>query len=428
MERLKNMSVRLIVVLSLTLIGLLGVIQPTQAQGIISGDSVPAGTTVQSDVILYGDNVVVSGNVDGDVLAIGRKVTVDGEVSGSMVLGGENVTVNGPVGGTLYVGAANLELGEQADLNRNLYFAGLSLSTQEGSVVGRDLLAASLGATLAGEVNGSTKAIIGALEFIRIFMDNFGDSFSTYQSSLISSVPIRETVMIPASLGANSFAGIGISGLLSSVDISESVTYQQGGGVDWDQVEEWSVDRLRVLVTLFIFGLIGIWLIPKVITRSADKLREKPLPGTGFGLLALVIAFNLLGVVLLLFVIILAIGLFLGFATMWELAWAFMALGFFGLGLTATIFGLFVLYISKVIVAYLVGYVILNRFVPSVVRYKILSLLLGLVIYVLLVGIPILGWVIGLLVTALGLGAAWLYYRDRRELGNGEAEVLEAEE
>ena len=428
MDRLKDLSVRLLVILSLTLVGLVGVIQPTQAQGIIHGDTVPAGTTVDSDVILYGDNVVISGNVDGDVLAIGRKVTVDGEVSGSMVLGGENVTVNSPVGGTVYVGAANLELGEQADLNRNLYFAGLSLSTQEGSVIGRDLLAASLGATLAGEVNGSTKAIIGALEFFRVFMDNFGDSFTTSQSNLLSSIPTGETVKMPARVRAYNFAGIGVSGLLRAVDISESVTYQQGGGVDWEQVGEWSVDRLRVLVTLLIFGLLAIWLIPKVITGSADKLREKPLPGTGFGLLALVIAFNLLGVVLLLFVIILVVGLFLGFATMWELAWAFMALGFFGLGLAATIFGLFVLYISKVIVAYLVGYVILNRFVPNVVRYKILSLLLGLVIYVLLVGIPILGWVIGLLVTALGLGAAWLYYREGRALGSGDVEVIEAEE
>jgi uncharacterized membrane protein len=141
-----------------------------------------------------------------------------------------------------------------------------------------------------------------------------------------------------------------------------------------------------------------------------------------------VIAFNLMLVVLLLFFIILTVGLFLGFATMWELAWAFMAFGFFSLGLAATIFVLFVLYISKVIVAYLVGYAILNRFAPNVLRYKVLSLLLGLLIYVLLVGIPYLGWVIALLVTAVGLGAAWIYYREGRNLVNEQAEIVEAEE
>ena len=427
MYTLRDISVRLMIVLLLTLVALVGVIQPARAQGIIQGDSVPAGTTISSDVILYGDNVVVSGVVDGDLLAIGRKVTIDGEVHGSVVVGGQDVALNGPVGGTVYVGAANLELGEQTDLNRNLYFAGLSLSTQEGSIIGRDLLAASLGATLAGEVNGSTKAIIGALEFFRVFMDTYGDSLPTSQSIYLSSFSARETVKLPAIVSARSFAGIGVSGLLSAADSSESVTYQQGGDVDWERIGEWSVDRLRIFVTLMIFGLLAIWLIPKILTGSADKLLEKPLPATGYGLLGVVIAFNLMLVVLLLFFIILTVGLFLGFATMWELAWAFMALGFFSLGLVATIFVLFVLYISKVIVAYLVGYAILNRFAPNVVRYKVLSLLLGLLIYVLLVWIPYLGWVIALLVTAVGLGAAWIYYREGRNIASDVAEIEKAE-
>lgn len=427
MNSIRDLILRLIVILCLTLVGVFTVIQPAKAQGIVYGDSVPAGTTVQSDVILYGDDVVISGNVDGDVIAVGRNVSVDGEVSGSLVLVGEDISINSPVDGTVYAVGANLDLGEMGELNRNLYFAGLSLATQEGSIVGRDLLAASLGANLAGEVNGSTKAIIGALEFFRVFMDNFGASFSTSQSGFLSSIQTGNYDVLPASVSVRSVAGIGISGLLSRIDVTESVSYQQGGGVDWSQVGDWSLIRLRALVTLFIFGLLAIWLFPKVITGSSAKLKEKPLPGIGFGLLALVIAFNLLGVVILLFVIILAVGLFLGFATMWELAWAFMGLGFFALGLAATIFGLFVLYISKVIVAYLVGYTILNRFAPNVLRYKILSLLLGLVIYVLLAGVPIMGWVIAMLVTAFGLGAAWLYYREGR-VQVDEAEVLVVEE
>ena len=236
MYTLRDISVRLMIVLSLTLVALVGVIQPARAQGIIQGDSVPAGTTISSDVILYGDNVVVSGVVDGDLLAIGRKVTIDGEVHGSVVVGGQDVLLNGPVGGTVYAGAANLELGEQTELNRNLYFAGLSLSTQDGSTIGRDLLAASLGATLAGEVNGSTNAIIGALEFFRVFMDIYGDSLPTSQSSYISSFPVWEIVKLPAIVSARSFAGIGVSGLLSAVELSGSVTYQQGGDVDWEQI------------------------------------------------------------------------------------------------------------------------------------------------------------------------------------------------
>jgi hypothetical protein len=68
-----------------------------------------------------------------------------------------------------------------------------------------------------------------------------------------------------------------------------------------------------------------------------------------------------------------------------------------------------------VIVAYLVGQLILERVAPRAAGQRLWSLLVGLVLYVLLASIPGLGWVIVVLVTALGLGATWLLYRERGE-------------
>ena len=53
------------------------------------------------------------------------------------------------------------------------------------------------------------------------------------------------------------------------------------------------------------------------------------------------------------------------------------------------------------------------------------SLLLGLFLYVLLAWIPYFGWVVAVLVNAVGLGAAWLAYRDRGLSTTEETETVE---
>jgi len=41
--------------------------------------------------------------------------------------------------------------------------------------------------------------------------------------------------------------------------------------------------------------------------------------------------------------------------------------------------------------------------------------LLGLILYTFLTAIPYIGWVVGVIVTAFGLGSAWIAYLERRK-------------
>jgi len=406
---------RSLIITTLVIIINLGYFQTASAQGIVLGDTVPSGTTVNSDGILFGDRISINGTVDGDVLAVGGEVVIDGNVNGSLIVVGNNVSIDGEVGGTVYVGSIKLDLGPKTNLARNLYFAGLRFANAEGSVVERDLKAAVFSdATFNGTINGNFNTIVGPVKFFELIMNKV-DEAGLFSSALpINTLTEEQNILPPNQTNGVHIAMTSMSGLLPAFNIIEKVEIMQAGGIDWEAIGTWLLDRLRDFGTLLIFGLLAIWLIPKVITGSTEKLSSKPLPSTGYGLLGLVIAFNIAGLVILLAFLILAIGLFLGFTTMWELAWAFMALGFFSLGLAATIFALFVLYISKVIVAYMVGRSIIDRIAPKIAKYKVLSLLLGLIIYVFLVSIPILGFVIAIFVTAVGVGAAWLYYLSTR--------------
>ena len=80
----------------------------------------------------------------------------------------------------------------------------------------------------------------------------------------------------------------------------------------------------------------------------------------------------------------------------------------------------FAFYASKLVVSYLVGTLILERLAPKA-SHRFWPLLLGIVLYTLVRSIPILGLVVGLVVTFLGLGAAWLAYAR----GRARAEELE---
>jgi cytochrome b561 len=138
-------------------------------------------------------------------------------------------------------------------------------------------------------------------------------------------------------------------------------------------------------------------------------------------------------------VLIVLLAIMLGIITLGGLAFAVLGIGFSLLGLAFTIFWLSVSYLSKVVVAYLVGRWIVDSLSrreerplepvapPGEVGAEPAprrdiegrspaqdgwALVVGVVIYVVLRAIPILGWLIGAVVTLFGLGAILMALRD----------------
>lgn len=426
-------------VIVLLLGGIFSLVSPARAQGIqvTFEDSVPAGTVVENDAVLAGTTVKLDGDVDGDALAVGSTVEVNGDVEGSLVAVGQNVVINGTVGGTTYVVALTLELGPEAELNRNLYNISGSTNLAEGSMIGRDLVLVSLGAQLSGEIGRNTEGIIGPFEIFRLFMDMIGRPVLEPQSGLESSglsdtaqvAPIQYSGILP------SVSSIALTGPAEKVlsqnqaspptKIEPRQSTQTGSTIDSERVADWAQRVVLEFITLLVFGLLGIWLFSSFLNRSAQKVESKPLQATGYGLLGLILSIALIGVLILVALLILMLGIGLGYLNLWDLAWAVWGVGFASLGLAFWVSLLFVSFGTKVIVAYLIGLLILRRLAPKANQYLILPLLLGLFLYVLLASIPYFGWVIAVLVNSIGLGAAWLAYRDKGQNSSEEIEELE---
>ena len=386
--------------------------QSARAQGIIYGETVAANEIVERDILLNGDDIVLDGIVDGDVLAVGKNVTINGAVNGSLVALAENVIINGEVEGSAYVAALTLELKSTGSVGRSLYFLGASLTTERDSQVGRDLVAISLGARLAGDVGRNTNALVGLLELVKLILDRINDTttgqpISWLQPNIVTGVRDAdgtEFVVVPASFGP------GITGRTIQARTNADVPSQVVTRDQWLIIQDQFMSHLRAFVSYLIIGLLALWLTPHLLERWAEKTRTKPLPSAGLGLVTYITGFIGVGLVALL---IIAVGASLAYLSLWGLAITWWGLMFSALGMTFFIFILFVAYGSKVIVAYLIGWLILRRLLPRA-EHRIWPLLLGLLIYVLLVAIPFLGWVISVIVTLLGLGAVGLVYYDNQ--------------
>jgi hypothetical protein len=418
----QNRLSRAVVILVILMGGIFSVVSPARAQGISINldDSIASGEVVENDAFLAGTSVSVDGDVVGDVFAGGTVVEINGKVDGSLFAVGQNVVINGSVGGTVYVAAVTLELGPEAETGKNVYFIGASATAAEGSVIGRDLVLASMGANLSGEIGRNTVGMIGPWELFKWFMDLIGrpvfepgtSSGLAGSSYRAEAPPVQFSGFLPQLNSLLPGAALNSVSGEAGKTINADQLAQSGSSVDTEQVGIWLRGILEEFITLLIFGLIAIWLFASFLKRSSEKLEAKPLKSTGIGLLGLVISVALIGVVVLVAVLILMLGIGLGALGLWDLAWAVWGVGFSSLGLAFWLSLLFVSYGTKIIVAFLVGTLILRWLAPKSLQYKILPLLLGLVLYVLLAWLPYFGWVVAVMVNAIGIGAAWLAYRD----------------
>jgi cytoskeletal protein CcmA (bactofilin family) len=416
MSKTVSICTRLILSIIILFSALVIAPQSVHAQEIITDGRVPAGTVVENDTLIFGDDIVVDGDVDGDLFAFGRSVTVNGNVSGSMLTVAGVIDVNGEVGGSLYAIARALTLGTSSTVHRNVYYAGIRLFMEEESTVSRDLVGVSLSAQIAGKVGRDFKAIIGLLNFVDLFTapetpQSGGEPEPTEESDASSSESSSTGSLILTSAG---FGKPLYKLALQTTNDSGGLNSSQKQGVTTEAVVDWLLERLQVYITLLVLGGLVLWLIPIRMNYWSNTVKSKPGLSTGYGLLSLVIVANAMAIVILIAILILIVGLWLGAVTFWNLAFIFWGVAFSVLGLAFTLFIVFVFYISKAILAFLVGSFILNRLSERAAGYKLLVLALGLLIFVLLAGLPYVGWFISLLATVLGLGAILVAYRDAR--------------
>lgn len=394
----------------------------------IAAETVVIDGTVEGDLFASGESITINGTVNGNLVAAGANITVNGSVDGSLVLAGREMVVNGPVGGSIYSACSSLELGPEAEVNHNAIVAAFELLAREGSQIGRDVLMTGYQAILEGRVERDVEADVGALE---IEGSIGGDVTAKVSQPGEVTPPVigwpGMPAMIPSGLRVAEEAEIeGQLTYVSPIEQEEAIHSQPEDGVVYEpsaatepaaevrievQLGQWFLGRLQEFVTLLVLGGLAVWQVPALLGRLADRLQDRPLPATGWGLLVLPAGYlGLSALAVLLFVVWVLISL----VTLGGLARILMAVGASGLGLVFAIFSFLALFGSKLVVAFLGGRALLRGIAPAQASSPGWAMIIGVTLYVILRGAPCLGETLLILTILAGLGAMWLVFHESR--------------
>ena len=440
-----NKSRKVISVLTLLTLMLLASVAPVYAFEGREGDNVVIGAdeVIDDDLYVGANEFVLDGTVTGDVIVGGSIITINGTVEGDLWAAGQVVIINGVVKGAARIAGAGLQLGENAQVSGDLLAAGASLETRPGSTVGGDLLVGAGQALLAGDVERDVMAGTGALELrgnfgrdVKAYVDQTeetasGPSPNIYMQQNIPltlpSVAPGLTVDDSARIAGNleysstydlSFPSNTVSGQVTRVEPKVSQNQVYVPPTPLQKTGKWVLDLVRTIVTLVAFGLLLGWLAPAFLNITAGKVTTRTWPSLGWGAIAWAAFFFAL---LLIVIVMIASGIIFGVLTLGGISGTIIWLGILSMFALTVTFVLATAYVSKIVVGTALGRWIFSKINPALAEHKFWPMVLGVIVVAVvialfrfpLVPLGFFGWLLNFAVVLFGLGALWLWGRDR---------------
>ena len=305
------------------------------------------------------------------------------------------------MGDDLIAAAYSLENEPESNVGGTLWYAGYQALL--AGTVGEDLAAAANALTLGGEIGGDADADVDGEEG-----GAAPPGFLPVPQVPIPTVEPGLTLTDSALIGGNlTYRSSTEAQIDPQAQIEGDVVREERPVEEEDEeatrspLAEGVLDALGSLVSLVLVGLLLMWLVPGWIRRRAYTVLDRPLASLSWGLLGLV-AFLILGLVILLATILLAIVL--GLLTLGSLVALIVVLGLLAEAALVLAFWISTGYLAQIFVGFLAGVLLLESVLPGRGAGRVLPLVVGLIVYVILGAIPVLGPIVGLIVVLLGLG------------------------
>ena len=421
---------------AVALLILFALASPLSAASIRSADilTIEAGEVIDDDLFVAANTIVINGVVKGDLVAVSSNLIVNGDIHGSILYLGQSFVMNGTVKGTVYTAGTSMTVGPDTEIGRNLLFAGYSYRSEAGSSVERDLLVAGYQATLNGQVHRNVYASLGAFELngrvggdVQAVVETPDETFNPALFIGFNGQPLPPPVQPGMRVGPEAI----VEGQIRYTSAREQTTgfaSEPRGGVIYtapavattttpaqlaqsvNPTLNWTLARLREMVTLFLLGALALWLMPKLFTAMGEQAQNHTLLAAAWGILVMLIGY---GGSLLLTIFVFAAIAGLAALTLAGLATSFFGLTLSTLGFAFTAFSMLVAYGSKLVVLFPVSKWLLEKAIPAWSNFAWVTLMLGVIVFVLLASIPWIGSLFSIVVTLIGLGSIWLGFRDR---------------
>ncbi len=353
---------------------------------VIAGDYFGAGADASPAAPVEGDAFIAAAQVQlrhavvGDAVLAGGGVTIAGRVGGNLYATGASISVDGPVAGNARLAGGQVEITRSGQVSGRTTLVG-GKATILGKA-GRQLTIFSEHVMLDGDVAGNVTI---ASRSLSIGPNARVSGMLTYRGSQ------------PAHIDPGAVLGGGIN--YTSFDF-EDETYQPVA-----RVIAW-IGVIAFTVGLFLIGMLAILFLPASTAHVSRLARGRPLSSLGLGLVAIVCV--PIAVILLMLTIV---GI--PFAFMLLLVWPMIL-----------IFG------------YLAGVMAVSDAVAGpnaeAKGRRIFLLAMGLGVMLLFARVPFAGWIIGMLLLTMGVGAMALHamgatvpVRVRKEKRKAAGEIAE---
>ena len=381
----------------------------------------------------FGNTISVGGTVEGDLIVAGQSVEIGGTVERDLIVAGQAIEIGGTIEDDARIAGQALLLSQGALVDDDLIAAGYSLENETESAVGGTLLYAGYQALLSGSVDEDFSGAVNALELggevsgdVDADVDGEGGgpappTFAPAPQVEIPTVDPGLTLTDSARVGGDLTYESGAEAQVSPEAQIEGEVVREERPATQEEEEPASpmvdavLDNLRSLVALVVVGLLLVWIAPNWIRRLADTVRARPLPTLGWGVVGFLV-FLALAIAILLVTVLLAV--IFGLLTLGSLVLLTISLGVVAETVMFLAFFISTSYLAQIVVSFLAGSLLLGRALPNRAAGRVLPLVIGLILYVLLRFVSVLGPIVSLVVVLFGLGAlfSWIGTKLRHSL------------
>ena len=351
-----------------------------------AGNTVLVAEQIDDDLYAGGGTVEVTGKVDGDVVAAGGTVTLSGPVSGGILAAGGNLSIRGSVGRSARAAGGSVVVG--GAITADAVLAGGNVTVERAAEIGRDLVGAGGNVQVSGTVHRYAWLTGGTVTIAGTIAGNV--EAQADRVVLLPTARITGTLRYAADRPLEMQSGAQVGGQVTRIDRPSRSRLLVNPAA---RLRFRFAGRVLEALWLLAIGFILVAITPRGVQHVQETVRAR------FGL-SLVAGFILVVVVPVAIVLLLItlVGI--------PLALVVMLLYF------AT------LYPSQVFVSAWLGDALMRRLrrgQAAVSPYAVVAV--GVVLLVILVGLPLVGWIFRLLAVFTGFGALWAAIWSARRRG-----------
>ena len=334
---------------------------------------------VEGNLIKAGNVIDISGAVNGDVIVAGNSINISGPVAGDVIAAGNIVRISGPVAGSVRVAASSVEI--NTEVSHIVWAVGSSVFISENSKVGWDVYAAGANVEIKGPVKGNVWASGASISIANEVAKDVVVSVDTEGEIILSPKAKVSGNLIYKAASEKQLVlrqGAEVAGEITKKTVATPAKFHLSNVLGATYI----FFKVISLFSLLVIGLVLIALVPKIILNVKEEMMKRPGLSLGWGLVYLIVTPIVAGLLM-----ITIIGL--------------------PLGLMIIPLYIIALYVSKVIAALVIGSLLLDRLTKSnkAKGSLIWPLILGVLIFVIVTSIPVIGWAIKLILVLWALGA-----------------------